>query len=118
MYLSVHACMQVVPKLQTYMLPPGGGASNVAESVVVFAKEKGASLVVLGSRGMGAVKSTLMSMAGLGSVSSYCAHHLHCPLAVARGRMVDATPKVRQLMSILHALWGVILCISQDCNLA
>lgn len=42
----------------------------MAESVVCFCKEKGADLVVVGSRGMGAVKSAIMSLVGLGSVSS------------------------------------------------
>ncbi len=44
--------------------------AGVAESVVCFCKEKGADLVVVGSRGMGAIKSALMSIRGLGSVSS------------------------------------------------
>jgi hypothetical protein len=45
-------------------------APGVAESVVAFVKEQGAELVVVGSRGMGAARSTLMSLIGLGSVCS------------------------------------------------
>lgn len=40
---------------------------------------------VLGCRGMGAAKSTLMSLVGLGSVSSYCLHYLDCPVCLVRG---------------------------------
>lgn len=43
--------------------------AGVAESVVAFAKERHPDLVVVGSRGMGAAKSALMSLVGLGSVS-------------------------------------------------
>jgi hypothetical protein len=36
-------------------------------------------LVVMGSRGMGALKRTF-----LGSVSDYCVHHCECPVAIVR----------------------------------
>lgn len=39
----------------------------------------GADLLVVGSRGHGALASTL-----LGSVSQHCAHHAHCPVLVMR----------------------------------
>lgn len=42
---------------------------------------------------MGATKSTLMSVVGLGSVSSYCIHHLTCPVLVARGAHLTAPRK-------------------------
>lgn len=31
-----------------------------------------------------------MSLVGLGSVSDYCLHNLHAPVAVVRGRPADA----------------------------
>lgn len=77
--------------VRRHVLPAAGGASGVAESVVAFAKEHGADLVVVGSRGMGAVKSTFMSLVGLGSVSAYLVHHLHCPVAICCGREGDAS---------------------------
>lgn len=89
-------------------------------------------VAVVGSRGMGAVKSTLYSLIGLGSVSGragrgvrtacaasfppplrcvgmcgglserspchaagYLTHHLHCPVAICRGREQDAEQKAR-----------------------
>lgn len=43
--------------------------AGVAESVVEWSKQHSIDIVVVGSRGMGAVKSTFMSLVGLGSVS-------------------------------------------------
>lgn len=63
------------PDLHCHALPAAGGASGVGESIVTWVKKERADVVVVGSRGMGATKSTLMSVVGLGSVSSYCLHH-------------------------------------------
>lgn len=41
----------------------------------------GADLVVVGTHGHGGIRSAL-----LGSVSSYCVHHAHCPVVVVRER--------------------------------
>ncbi len=41
-------------------------------------------LMVLGSRGMGSFKRSLMSFVGLGSVSDYCVHNLACPVLVVK----------------------------------
>ena len=49
---------------------------------------------MLGSRGMGAVKSTLISLAGLGSVSHYCMHHSKLPVTIVRGREGDRQKQV------------------------
>lgn len=48
--------------------------------VVELAEEVGAGLVVVGSRGLGAVRRTL-----LGSVSISVLHHAHCSVLVVRG---------------------------------
>ncbi len=58
--------------------------------MVAFVKERGAELVVVGSRGMGAARSTLMSLIGLGSVSSKLRQpwgFLPCFAALHDGRM-------------------------------
>jgi nucleotide-binding universal stress UspA family protein len=55
-------------------------ASGVpAKEIVEAAEELGADLIVLGSRGLGAVKRTLM-----GSVSDSVVCHAHCPVLVVR----------------------------------
>ena len=73
------------PNVHTHALPAAGGASGVAESITIWANKEHADLVIVGSRGMGAAKSTLMSLVGLGSVSSYLLHHLHTAIAVVHG---------------------------------
>jgi nucleotide-binding universal stress UspA family protein len=49
-------------------------------SHVLVDASKGASMLVIGSRGHGDVASVL-----LGSVSLHCVHHAHCPVVVVRG---------------------------------
>lgn len=58
------------------------GAAGVGDSLVEFAKAKGVDMVAVGSRGMGSVKRSLMSLVGLGSVSDYVLHQLHVPVLV------------------------------------
>ncbi|KAI3423019.1 hypothetical protein D9Q98_010704 [Chlorella vulgaris] len=99
LYDLVHSLPEDVKRsvdIHRHVLPAAGGASGVAESVVAFVKEQGAELVVVGSRGMGAARSTLMSLIGLGSVSSYLVHNLHCPVAVYRGRADDTAAKAKR----------------------
>ncbi|PRW59077.1 universal stress family isoform B [Chlorella sorokiniana] len=86
--------------IHRHVLPAAGGASGVAESVVEWSKQHGVDVVVVGSRGMGAMKSTLMSLVGLGSVSGYLVHHMHCPVAVCRGREQDAQPKAKRKVMV------------------
>jgi nucleotide-binding universal stress UspA family protein len=66
----------------------GGGVSGEhvrvgqpAEEIVVLAEEIGAGLIVMGSRGLGAVRRAL-----IGSVSDSVVRHAHCPVLVVRGR--------------------------------
>lgn len=46
-------------------------------------------LVVLGSRDLGAAKRVLLPLVGLGSVSDYLVHKLHCAVAVVKGEHRD-----------------------------
>jgi len=52
---------------------------NAGESIVDVAREERVSMVVLGTRGLGTLRRTI-----LGSVSDYVLHHVHCPVAVCR----------------------------------
>ena len=52
---------------------------NPGESIVDMAKEEQVAMVVLGCRGLGKIRRTI-----LGSVSDYVLHHVHCPVAVCR----------------------------------
>jgi len=50
-----------------------------ASEIVRVAEEEGCDLIVVGSRGLGALKSLL-----LGSVSDHVVHHAHCPVLIVR----------------------------------
>jgi len=64
-------------------LAPEGGASGVAESIRHYARVNRMDLVVVGSRGHGALRRTLDSALGVGSVSRWLLHHLDtCTVAV------------------------------------
>ena len=60
------------------MTPRPGTVEGNASRVLVDASA-GAELLVVGSRGYGAVTDAL-----LGSVSTYCVHHAHGPVTVIR----------------------------------
>ncbi|PUZ38938.1 hypothetical protein GQ55_9G236700 [Panicum hallii var. hallii] len=49
------------------------------EALCRAAADMGAGLLVVGSRGLGAIKRAF-----LGSVSDYCAHHVSCPIMVVK----------------------------------
>ncbi|HEX2740484.1 MAG TPA: universal stress protein [Rubrobacter sp.] len=61
-------------------IPPG-------RAIVDLAEKLGAGLIVLGSRGLGPMRRSLM-----GSVSSSVVHHAHCPVLVVRGEGHDFPP--------------------------
>jgi nucleotide-binding universal stress UspA family protein len=52
---------------------------TAAAEIVDLAEELGIGLVVVGSRGLGGIRRTLM-----GSVSDSVARHAHCPVLIAR----------------------------------
>ena len=62
----------MIPVIRTEFSSPG-------EFVVKVAEEEKAAMIVMGTRGMGTIRRTI-----LGSVSDYVVHHAHCPVLIAR----------------------------------
>lgn len=52
---------------------------NAGEAIVNEAKDSSARMVIMGTRGLGTIRRTIM-----GSVSDYVVHHIHCPILVFR----------------------------------
>ena len=52
---------------------------NAGEVICKVANDEKAGLIVIGSRGMGTIRRTL-----LGSVSDYVMHHAHVPVLVCK----------------------------------
>lgn len=59
----------------------------VGETLVEEAAERDAALLVVGSRGLGAVRGLV-----LGSVSGYCSRHARCPVLVVHHAPAPASP--------------------------
>jgi len=53
--------------------------NRAGEALVDIAKEKKPLMVVMGTRGLGTMRRTI-----LGSVSDYVLHHAHCPVMIYR----------------------------------
>jgi nucleotide-binding universal stress UspA family protein len=53
--------------------------SHPGDYICKVSQEVGASLIIMGTRGMGTLRRTI-----LGSVSDYVIHHAHCPVLVYR----------------------------------
>mmetsp|Transcript_64861 Transcript_64861/g.204851 ORF Transcript_64861/g.204851 Transcript_64861/m.204851 type:complete len:175 (-) Transcript_64861:145-669(-) len=56
----------------------------VGEGMVGHINKARFHVAILGSRGMGTVKRGLMDLVGMGSISDYCVHNLHCPVVVVK----------------------------------
>ena len=52
---------------------------NPGHVITETAKEKHVTTVVMGTRGMGKIRRTI-----LGSVSDFVLHHTHCPVIICR----------------------------------
>ena len=55
------------------------GGSKPGEIIVKVADEEKATMIVMGTRGLGKVRRTI-----LGSVSDFVVHHAHCPVIVCK----------------------------------
>jgi nucleotide-binding universal stress UspA family protein len=55
------------------------GRGEVRDEIVDYVESSKADLLVLGSRGIGALKRAF-----LGSTSDYCVHHCHCPVLIIK----------------------------------
>jgi len=55
------------------------GGNKPGEVLVRVADEEKATMIVMGTRGLGKVRRTIM-----GSVSDFVVHHAHCPVIVCR----------------------------------
>lgn len=91
-----------VSDVRLHCLNPAGGASGIAESLVLLTERVGAHTLVLGCRGMGTVRATLASLAGLGSVSDYCLKNARCPVAVVH--TPELHPPVLRRVKVMVAL--------------
>ncbi|RUS75809.1 hypothetical protein EGW08_016436 [Elysia chlorotica] len=70
-------------KIKAELLTPTG--ERPGELIVKVAKEKNVASIILGTRGLGTIRRTL-----LGSVSEYVVHHSHCPVTVVREEKQDS----------------------------
>lgn len=83
--LQSHAALDGVPeaRLVKHVLPIPDGAS-VGATLAEFAQPSKFKLLVVGSRGMGAIRSAIMSLVGLGSVSEDLLERAEVATAVVR----------------------------------
>lgn len=76
-------------------LPVSVGTSDLPAAQALLAKADGAQLLVVGSRGRGAVRSAL-----LGSVALHCVTHAPCPVEVVHQNPVDDGSRPRVLVGV------------------
>lgn len=58
-----------------------------------YAQSVDADMVVVGTRGYGAMRSAMLSVVGLGSVSQYLAHNLSCPTLLVKEKTHTSAAK-------------------------
>eukprot|EP01135_Chromosphaera_perkinsii_P010068 Nk52_evm4s2010 gene=Nk52_evmTU4s2010 len=72
-------CVELLEKLGVKHIKTFLITGDAREELVKFCNDVNASCMVIGSRGLGAIKRTF-----LGSVSSHCVHHCKCPVLVVK----------------------------------
>ncbi|KAI3916565.1 hypothetical protein MKW98_026307 [Papaver atlanticum] len=77
---ALQICKQRPVKVETLMME-----GDPKDMICQAAEQMHADLVVVGSRGLGKIKRlTKITLAFLGSVSDYCAHHAKCPILIVK----------------------------------
>ncbi|KAJ8528917.1 hypothetical protein K7X08_030657 [Anisodus acutangulus] len=71
---ALHLCEQKMVKAETLILE-----GDPKDKICQAADELHIDLLIVGSRGLGKIKRAF-----LGSVSDYCAHHVHCPILIVK----------------------------------
>ncbi|XP_075512444.1 uncharacterized protein LOC142547959 [Primulina tabacum] len=71
---GLQMCKEKKIKAETLILE-----GDPKEKICLAAEQLHADILVVGSRGLGTIKRAL-----LGSVSNYCAHHVHCPVLIVK----------------------------------
>ena len=87
LYEEIEEISRELLRKQSWRVKAAGGTvagthlrmGEVDLEIVALAKELGADLIVMGSRGLGGVRRALM-----GSVSDSVVRHAHCPVLVVR----------------------------------
>lgn len=79
--LAARALTEAIDEVFGSDRPPGLETQVIARhpALALVEASEGADLLVVGSRGYGGFADAL-----LGSVSTYCVHHAHCPVTVIR----------------------------------
>lgn len=80
-----------------------GSFSAIGKTIVEWVdSHKAVTLLVMGTRGMGAWTRSVASMVGLGSVSDYVIHHAHTPVLVVRLESISlvTSASLRWLLSL------------------
>lgn len=63
--------------------------SGVGESIKQYVEENHVDVVVIGSRGLGSIKRSLLGAVGLGSITDYAVTNLNCPVMVVKGQEAE-----------------------------
>jgi hypothetical protein len=98
-----HVHMQVSASNFVKETVSAGSFSAMGKTIVDWVDgHKAVTLLVMGTRGMGAWTRSVASMVGLGSVSDYVVHHAHTPVLVVRLESISlvTTSSLRRLLSL------------------
>lgn len=69
-------------QLKSIVYPSQPSNTGVAKCIEQHVKDTKQDLLVMGTRGLGTIKNTLMGMVGLGSVSEHVLHNLDIPVNI------------------------------------
>jgi nucleotide-binding universal stress UspA family protein len=84
-----------LPAVSVHKFTSKSATGGVGEAVIEYVEKNNIDQVVLGSRGIGGggIKGTLLNSLGMGSVSSFCANNLQCPVLIIKERAEGEFPQ-------------------------